>query len=315
MIYVISHELKNVFLQLSLIDVVKPWRILAAFIIAGYVKVAIDRSKEERKLYFSLVSHTRQLLSVIGCLLQNQEEKRKLSRWTILAFELTVLEIRGNSNSQKGIRFIHGLNLFSGVEWDIMNANARYASVWQWVQEDISNLGEISKNASQQLWEASAACSQESFKIINNIGSGIPNAYTRACKILINFHLFFESISIGVYHAVLHSETDGNIWRLPGLYCNILSLLGYSIAVNLLFDIHSDIRNPFGTRPDDINHDFHSSSMRQFVRDGLHMEIPVIDDDATISSLTEVANSSALNAKIARSVERRRKRVSLLGYC
>ena len=279
------------------------------------MKVAIDRSKEERKLYFSLVSHTRQLLSVIGCLIRNEEEKRKLSRWTMLAFELTVLEIRGNSNSQKGIRFIYGLNLFSGVEWDMMNANARYASVWQWVQQDIVNLGEISNHLSQQLSEACASCSRESLKITNSIGNGIPNAYIRACKILINFHLFFESISIGVYHAVLHSETDGNIWRQPGLYCNILSLLGYSIAVNLLFDIHSDIRNPFGTRPDDINHDYHSSSMRQFVRDSLHMEIPVIADDATISSLTEVANSAALNAKIARSVERRRKRVSLLGYC
>jgi len=303
----------SLFVQTSLSNVVSTWRFLAVFIVAGFVTYSIQNSKEKREQYTSLLRNTRHLLSTIGTLLRNDQQKKIFARWTILAFELSILDARGHLDSNKGRRYLQGLNLLHGTEWDMMIPEDRQSTVWSWILMQGNTLNrdeEMTDFAHQKILDASWDCLRSSHDLMGRTTRDLPAPYIRACTAAINLHLLFETLHAGFYWAILQKETNGEIWFQPGMYLSIFYLLSYTSIFSLLFDVYSDVYNPFGSRKYDINCDANSILLRQLAISMVHIELPTLD--TTSASFDVMTRDVDVEGKIARSLERRQRRTSLL---
>eukprot|EP00966_Prymnesium_polylepis_P068446 1590108-Prymnesium_polylepis.1 len=121
------------------------FRVLSAFVLAGFIMLVIQSWRERRGNYSALTGSTKALLLVLASTLPMAQPKsatgevnmkidvtdarKELGRWVLLAFELTVLKARGHSDSVAARAFLEGdAGLLRKGEWDSMRPGDRSTS-------------------------------------------------------------------------------------------------------------------------------------------------------------------------------------------
>ena len=102
------------------------FRFLISFVLAGFVGISVSMWSLRRQNYASLCGNTRNInINIAACLRldpDNQElmlARRRMGRWTILAFELAILKARGHMDSSEGKTFLTDSGLL-----EVKNNNA-----------------------------------------------------------------------------------------------------------------------------------------------------------------------------------------------
>jgi len=244
--------------------------LLSAFIIGGFVMASVNIWLARRSSYLALCGATRNLLININSIIPQEADRRLMSRWTILAFELSVLKAREIMDSSEGCKYLMDLNLLHSNEWDAMVDGDRHTTVWFWIQikaEKLAKERSIDRFAFQTLCNAvTLSRNNSAHDLMRRIGRDHPPPYVFVCALLININLLFHSVTTGIKWAIWLHNSRGQLWEGPKMYVEILVLFAYTTIYAMLFDVSTLLCNPFGPRDIDINHRDIAKGMRKLAK-------------------------------------------------
>ncbi len=116
------------------------FKILAAFIIGGFVISSIKLWTDRRMRYRTLNGSIRSLLVALFSIIPADEtddqlsfDRATISRWCVLGYEIAILDARGQMDSEDGREYLESLNLLSKDEWEKMESGDRMTSTWHWI--------------------------------------------------------------------------------------------------------------------------------------------------------------------------------------
>lgn len=246
---------------------------LSAFIVGGFVISSVNIWLGRRSSYRTLCGATRDVLVNINSIVPNQKDRLLMTRWTIIAYELSMLQARELINSEAGRTYLEELNLLHTNEWETMIEDDRQGSVCFWIQAKAAKLAKstFSSDRIEQL-EFQTICGfvssfrAKGFDMMGCISKDQPTPYVFVCACLINLNLAFHAVTNGFKWAIWLHNAGAQLWSNPSIYVSLFSLFAYSTMYAMLFDICAILYNPYGGRDIDIGHRAISASMRQFAK-------------------------------------------------
>jgi len=244
-------------LSKSLNDGVDTLRTLSAFVLGGYVVGSVNLWLKRRTAYCALCGSARNLLINVCSIAPADRNKKLLSRWAILGYELAVLKGRGLIDHDEGKIYLNLLNLLHGDEWDTMVDGDRHTTVWFWIQAKSRMLfenGDIDGLQFQTICQAVTLSRDRANDLMSCINLDQPAPYTFVCGLLININLLLLSVASGFEWSIWQHETHGKIWMEPRMYIEIFILFLNTAITSMLFDLCTILYNPFGGRKIDIMH-------------------------------------------------------------
>lgn len=253
--------------------------VLAAFILGGFLASSVGLWLRRRARYANHCGATRNLIINICSIVQDTKMKKLLSRWTALAFELTVLKARGIMDSDEGEDYLEDLLLLKSSEWESMVPGERYSTVWFWIQAKAAALARdelITQFEFQTICNAVTHARDRANDLMACLGDDQPPPYVLVCGLLVNIHLLAHTVATGVRWAIWSHDAAGgeidwvswlNVWTHPKMFVEIVTLLLYTTIYAMLFDVCSILYNPFGPRNIDIAHYQIGGKIREFAKE------------------------------------------------
>ena len=274
-----SKNLRMCDLHESLVKGSSQFIVLAAFILGGFLASSVGLWLRRRSNYANHCGATRNLLINICSIIQDTKMKKLLSRWTSLAFELTVLKARGIMDSEEGEDYLDDLLLLKSSEWESMVPEERCSTVWFWIQAKAAALardGLIKQFEFQTICNAVMHSRDRANDLMACLSNDQPPPYVLVCGFLVNIHLLAHTVATGVRwaiwtHDAAGGETDWiswlNVWTHPKMFVEIVTLFLYTTIYAMLFDVCSILYNPFGPRNVDIEHYKIGGKIREFAKE------------------------------------------------
>ena len=153
---------------------------LSSFILAGFLMSTRSLWLLRRTNYQELCGAVKNLLLNVTTLIPDMADQRLLARWTVLAFELTVLKARSLADADEGRRFLEMSSLLVGDEWEAMVNGDRHTTVWYWIQAKATQLndnGRIDHNRLQNVCYAVTGARDKSNDLMSCIDRDQPSPY------------------------------------------------------------------------------------------------------------------------------------------
>eukprot|EP01083_Nonionella_stella_P288657 982257_1 len=257
------------------------YRVLAAFILGGFVVSSVSTWQSRRLAYGMLCNSTRNLIINISSNVPADEmyDKCTLIRWAILAYELCVLKARNTSDTKEAYEYLQALNLLEEDEWDILiDGGNKNNTVFWWINTKASMLQSnncISDIRYQILSNTVTRCRERGNDLMSRNDKDQPRPYVFICAMLVNLNLLLTSISKGFEWAIMLHDSGAKIFERPIIYVDIFILFTYNAIFAMLFDLCSALYNPFGPRPIDIPHVKTSQSIRRLAKEISIGELPI----------------------------------------
>ena len=194
----------------GLLDILKrgalQYRVLAAFIIGGFVISCVSIWKTRRTAYCMLCGSTRSLILNIGSILpipteddlKIKETRKLMIRWAILGYELAVLKARDEIDTNEGKRYLEALHLLEKDEWIQMVDGDRHTTVWYWIQvkaKQLADEGVITWPAFLQLANTVTESRDKANDLMSKIDRDQPRPYIFVCAVLVNLNLVLISLA------------------------------------------------------------------------------------------------------------------------
>jgi len=258
-------------------------RVLTAFILGGFVTTTIYLWRLRRNNYCILCGATRGLIIQIGAILPqgNDEEsfnlRQTMLRWTLLGYELAVLNGRNKMDTLEGRYHLDYLGLLEWDEWDKMTHGDRITSVLFWILSKLSQLqsqGVITGLDKQHLCNFTADLRDRANNLMSTIDRDHSIPYATIVALLVNLNLGSLTIWNGLRWAIRHYNSEGECWRTFSMYFDIISFVLYNIMFSMLFDLSQILYNPFGPRLIDIPHNEVSRQIRKLAREIAKCDLP-----------------------------------------
>jgi hypothetical protein len=233
-------------------------KFLTGFILGGFLLASVSLWRLRRSSYASLCGSTRNLLINICSIIEDEDDKRIMSRWCLLGYELSVLKSRGLIDSIEGRMYLSKLDLIQLNEWDKMIPGDRHTTVWFWIQTKANKLriaGRIDNTAFQTICNAITLSRDKANDLMSCVDRDHPAPYVFVCSLLKNINVFFHVSASGVEWATWLYNHDGvKAWSQPGMWIELAILFLYSTIFTMLFDVCTYLHNPFGPRAIDVSH-------------------------------------------------------------
>jgi hypothetical protein len=199
------------------------YRVLAAFIIGGFVVSCVSLWRIRRTAYCMLCGATRNLIINLCSIMpidskdiKMKETRKLLVRWAVLGYELSILKARGQMDTEEGKSYLNALNLLDKDEWDRMVIGDRHTTVWWWIQVKAKQLADediISWCAFHQIAMCVTLSRDKANDLMSRIDRDQPPPYIFVCATLINFNLILISLAKGVEWGIWTHETNGAVWK------------------------------------------------------------------------------------------------------
>ena len=107
-----------------------------------------------------------------------------------------------------------------------------------------------------------------------------PPPYVFVCAFLININLYLHSAATGLKWAIWMYDADGlSIWLEPRMYAEVIVLFLYTTIYAMLFDVCTNLYNPFGPRDIDIEHFQVGSGIRHLAKQLQNIDHPDTMED------------------------------------
>jgi len=257
-------------LSISLQQAVNQLYFLSPFILGGFLLSSVRLWQTRRTAYCMLCGATRNLLINLNSIISDSKDKRLVSRWAILGYELAVLKGRGLIDSDSGKNYLAKLNLLQGDEWETMVSGDRHTTIWFWIQMKAMKLTKdnvISQIEFQTICNAVTLSRDKANDLMSAIDRDQPSPYISLCAVLVNINLLLYSLSNGVDWAIWMHETKGGVLREPTTYIQVFCLFLYTTIYAMLFDVCGLLYNPFGPRDVDVNHFEVSKGIRKLANE------------------------------------------------
>jgi len=257
-------------LSISLKQAVLQLYFLSPFILGGFLLSSVRLWQTRRTAYTMLCGATRNMLINLCTIISDPNDKRLVSRWAVLGYELAVLKGRGLIESDEGKVYLLKLKLLQGDEWDAMVKGDRHTTVFYWIQMKAMKLTKnnvISQIEFQTICNAVTLLRDKANDLMSPIDRDQPSPYISLCGMLVNINLLLYSLSNGVDWAIWMHETEGGILREPRTYIQVFCLFLYTTIYAMLFDVCGLLYNPFGPREVDINHYEVSKGIRRLANE------------------------------------------------
>jgi len=230
---------------------------LSPFILGGFLVSSLSMWRARRRAYAMLCGGTRNILVNLCTIISDPNERRLVSRWAVLGYELAVLKGRGLIDTDEGRDYLESLNLIQSNEWDVMVSGDRHTTVWYWIQMKAMTLtktNSISQIEFQTICNAVTLLRDKANDIMSCLDRDQPPPYISLCATLVNINLFLHTCAMGVDWAMWMHELEGDIWGEPRTYMQVVILFLYTTIYAMLFDVCGLLYNPFGPREIDVNH-------------------------------------------------------------
>jgi hypothetical protein len=153
---------------------VSDFRFLISFILAGFVAANVNKWIQRRSNYASLCGTARNLGITAAAVLTSSDndtasaaafkaEKRRIGRYIILAFELSVLKARGHMDTDHGRQYLEDIELLLPGEWERMAPGDRHSSVFYWI---LSISKQLCDDMSRSIGDDTGSSTQSNLQII-----------------------------------------------------------------------------------------------------------------------------------------------------
>lgn len=284
-------------LSISLQQAVLQLYFLSPFILGGFLLSSVRLWQTRRTAYTMLCGATRNMLVNLNTIISDSKDKRLVSRWAVLGYELAVLKGRGLIESDEGRIYLLKLKLLQGDEWETMVSGDRHTTVFYWIQMKAMKLTKdnvISQIEFQTICNAVTLLRDKANDLMSPIDRDQPSPYISLCAMLVNINLLLYSLSNGVDWAIWMHETKGGVLREPRAYIQVFCLFLYTTIYAMLFDVCGLLYNPFGPRDVDINHYEVSKGIRKLANElSSRCMLPVTMDN--VDNVESDANCLMLN--------------------
>lgn len=261
------------------------FRFLAAFILGGFVLSSVKIWTTRRMRYRSLNGKTRTLLVMLFSLIptdiedhQLMYERSVLARWTILGYELSILEARGQMDTEDGRDYLEALNVLRADEWEMMTEGDRMTTVWMWINRKAKRLqmsGYIDNHDLASISQCVTYMRDNGMNLVATLYEDNPLPYVYICAMLVNINLLIQTIADGLQWGIWWNDSNGAIYIQLRMYIAIFMQVAYTIIFARLFDLCSALHNPFGPRDFlDLPHNEIGSQLRKLAKQMAIGELP-----------------------------------------
>ncbi len=246
---------------------------LAAFILGGFVLSSVNLWRQRRSAYGDLCNATRNLVMNLASIISQRDVSVKcmMIRWSILAYELSVLKARNCVDTDDAFEYLQAVNLIEEDEWDMLIPQGNQSStVYWWILTKVQNLideEKLSPVSVNVFANQITMCRTKGNDLMARNDRDQPGPYCFICAILVNLNLILTSLSKGLEWAILLHNSQGKILLEPVLYVEIFVLFTFNAIFAMLFDLCSALYSPFGPRPIDLPHASISKGIRKFAKE------------------------------------------------
>lgn len=293
-------------------DSISEFRFLIAFLLAGFVTRVLMMWDAKRKNYAALCGCTRELNVQIASFLPTTEDKhfiqgarRRLSRWTLLAYELAILKVRDQMDSQETKDYLLKEGLLSDDgEWDLLVPGDRHTTVYYWIQShfvQLSNAGYIPQEYVLGLSQSVARTRAQANDLMSSVDRDLPFPYVHLCFVLVALNVFLFSTFKGVLWSTWFVQHGDAIWQQPVLWLDVASTFAWNLSYTSMYQLCYVLYHPFHAGTElSVAHTTISKGIRRFAEELASQErLPVVIE----------SNDHPSNVVIMTSNNRRQRRI------
>ncbi|CAE7325931.1 bglB [Symbiodinium necroappetens] len=248
------------------------FRFLVAFVLAGFVAMTVGTWHSRRTTYASLCGNVRNLIVQLATFIpvdksnqQLMQERRKLGRWVILAFELALQKARGKMDALETREFLESSKTVLPAEWNAMVAGDRHTTVIAWIQQKCVALqkdGVLLAQALPKISEDISSLRGKANDLMGCLEQDKPYAYSSLVGLLVNINLLIMCTWKGVEWSIWCRSFGDKLFEQPKFWLDLLVLVVWNMSYRALYDLTTTLHNPFGARPLDVYHETISKGLR-----------------------------------------------------
>lgn len=227
--------------------------------------------RARRVAYGDLCNATRNLTMILAATIPSERvhDRCTMIRWCILAYEICVLKARNCLDGADALEYLQALNLVVEDEWELLIEGNQNSTVYWWILKKCQTLideDSLSPMCLNTLADAISMCRTKGNDLMARNDRDQPRPYCFICAVLVNLNLVLTSLSKGMEWAILLYDSQRQILYEPVLYVELFVLFTFNAIFAMLFDLCSDLYNPFGPRPIDLPHASISKEIRAFAK-------------------------------------------------
>jgi len=248
------------------------FRFLVAFVLAGFVAMTVGTWHSRRTTYAALCGNVRNLIVQLATFLpvdksnqQLMQERRKLGRWVILAFELALQKARGKMDALETREFLESTKTLLPAEWNAMVAGDRHTTVIAWIQQKCVALqkdGVLLAQALPKISEDISSLGGKANDLMGCLEQDKPYAYSSLVGLLVNINLLIMCTWKGVEWSIWCRSFGDKLFEQSKFWLDVLVLVVWNMSYRALYDLTTTLHNPFGARPLDVYHETISKGLR-----------------------------------------------------
>eukprot|EP00439_Symbiodinium_sp_Y106_P012083 s1366_g1.t2 len=232
------------------------FRFLVAFVLAGFVAMTVGTWHSRRTTYAALCGNVRNLIVQLATFLpvdksnqQLMQERRKLGRWVILAFELALQKARGKMDALETREFLESTKTLLPAEWNAMVAGDRHTTVIAWIQQKCVALqkdGVLLAQALPKISEDISSLRGKANDLMGCLEQDKPYAYSSLVGLLVNINLLIMCTWKGVEWSIWCRSFGDKLFEQPKFWLDVLVLVVWNMSYRALYDLTTTLHNPFG---------------------------------------------------------------------
>lgn len=268
---------------------VSEFRFLIAFLLAGFVTRVLIMWTTRRQNYASLCGCTRELNVQIASFLPTTEDRhfvqaarRRLSRWTLLAYELAVLKARDQMDSEETKEHLLKEGLLSdNGEWELLVPGDRHTTVYYWIQShfvQLSNAGYIPQEYVLGLSQSVARARAQANDLMSALDRDLPFPYVHLCFVLVVLNVFLFSTFKGILWSTWFVQHGDAIWQQPVLWVDVATTFAWNLSYTSMYQLCYVLYHPFQAGSElSVAHTTISKGIRRLAEElARHERLPVV---------------------------------------
>jgi len=199
------------------------FRVLSAFVLAGFILLVISAWRERRCHYTNLCATCKALLLCLASTLPAWDKKGdgaiaaarfQLGRWVLAAHEMTVMIARGHANSAQAKEYMTTgeYSLLEPDEWDAMLPDDRNTSIFLWIMMKCKLMmvsGHISPIEFTHILSATTAMRTIAHDLMARLSVDIPYPYASTIGYLVHIVVFLQCTKNALACVVLYPIYKG----------------------------------------------------------------------------------------------------------
>ena len=227
--------------------------------LAGFVAMTVGTWHSRRTTYAALCGNVRNLIVQLATFLpvdksnqQLMQERRKLGRWVILAFELALQKARGKMDALETREFLESTKTLLPAEWNAMVAGDRHTTVIAWIQQKCVALqkdGVLLAQALPKISEDISSLRGKANDLMGCLEQDKPYAYSSLVGLLVNINLLIMCTWKGVEWSIWCRSFGDKLFEQSKFWLDVLVLVVWNMSYRALYDLTTTLHNPFGARP------------------------------------------------------------------